>query len=114
MGWIEYAVALLVFNLLGGLAVYGLQRLQAHLPFNPAAMGAVSPDSSFNTAISFMTNTNWQGYGGESTMSYLTQMAGAGGAELPVGRDRHGGPDRADPRLCAPDRRKRSAISGSI
>jgi K+-transporting ATPase ATPase A chain len=78
MGWIEYTVALLVFNLLGGLAVYGLQRLQVHLPFNPAAMGAVSPDSSFNTAISFMTNTNWQGYGGESTMSYLTQMAALG------------------------------------
>ncbi len=75
MGWVQYAVALLVFNLLGGLAVYGLQRLQAHLPFNPAAMGEVSPDSSFNTAISFITNTNWQGYGGESTMSYLTQMA---------------------------------------
>lgn len=75
MGWIEYTIALLVFNLLGGLAVYGLQRLQVHLPFNPAALGAVSPDSSFNTAVSFMTNTNWQGYGGESTMSYLTQMA---------------------------------------
>jgi len=78
MGWIEYTIALLVFNLLGGLAVYGLQRLQVHLPFNPAAMGAVSPDSSFNTALSFMTNTNWQGYGGESTMSYLTQMAALG------------------------------------
>ncbi|MDB5807946.1 MAG: potassium-transporting ATPase subunit KdpA [Betaproteobacteria bacterium] len=78
MGWIEYTVALLVFNLLGALAVYGLQRLQVYLPFNPAAMGAVSPDSSFNTAISFMTNTNWQGYGGESTMSYLTQMAALG------------------------------------
>ena len=91
MGWIEYAIALLVFNLLGGLAVYGLQRLQVHLPFNPAAMGAVSPDSSFNTAISFMTNTNWQGYGGESTMSYLTQMAALDGAELPVRGDRHGG-----------------------
>jgi K+-transporting ATPase ATPase A chain len=76
MGWIQYAIALLIFNLLGGLAVYALQRLQGYLPFNPAAMGAVSPDSSFNTAISFMTNTNWQGYGGESTMSYLTQMAG--------------------------------------
>jgi K+-transporting ATPase ATPase A chain len=78
MGWIDYTVALLVFNLLGGLAVYGLQRLQVQLPFNPAGMGAVSPDSSFNTAISFMTNTNWQGYGGESTMSYLTQMAALG------------------------------------
>jgi potassium-transporting ATPase potassium-binding subunit len=73
-GWVQYAVALLLFNLLGALAVYGLQRLQASLPLNPANMAAVSPDSSFNTAISFATNTNWQGYGGESTMSYLTQM----------------------------------------
>ena len=75
MGWTEYAIAVLVFNLLGGLVVYGFQRLQAVLPLNPQAFGAVSPDSSFNTAVSFMTNTNWQGYGGESTMSYLTQMA---------------------------------------
>ncbi len=74
MGWVQYAVALLVFNLLGALVIYGLQRLQANLPLNPANMAAVSPDSSFNTAISFVTNTNWQGYGGESTMSYLTQM----------------------------------------
>jgi len=73
-GWVRYAVALLLFNLLGALVVYGLQRLQANLPLNPANMAAVSPDSSFNTAISFATNTNWQGYGGESTMSYLTQM----------------------------------------
>jgi len=76
MGWKSYAVSLLVFNLLGVLAVYGLQRLQGALPFNPQAMAAVTPDSSFNTAISFVTNTNWQGYGGETTMSYLTQMLG--------------------------------------
>ena len=76
--WVGYTVALLIFNLVGGLVVYGLQRLQALLPLNPAGMGAVSPDSSFNTAVSFMTNTNWQGYGGESTMSYLSQMAGLG------------------------------------
>ena len=76
MHWTRYALAMLAFNLLGGLAVYGLQRLQAVLPFNPATMGAVSPDSAFNTAVSFMTNTNWQGYGGEATMSYLTQMLG--------------------------------------
>ncbi len=76
MVWTEYAVAMLVFNLLGGFTVYGLQRWQLHLPLNPQALGAVAPDSSFNTAISFVTNTNWQGYGGESTMSYLTQMAG--------------------------------------
>ncbi len=76
MRWTEYAVAALVFNLLGFAAVYALQRFQGMLPLNPAALGAVSPDSAFNTAVSFATNTNWQGYGGESTMSYLTQMAG--------------------------------------
>ncbi len=73
-GWLRYALGLLVFNGLGVLAVYALQRWQAVLPFNPQGMAAVSPDSAFNTAISFVTNTNWQGYGGESTMSYLTQM----------------------------------------
>ena len=74
MGWKTYAVSMLVFNLLGLVAVYAVQRLQGVLPLNPQALGAVSPDSSFNTAVSFATNTNWQGYGGESTMSYLTQM----------------------------------------
>jgi potassium-transporting ATPase potassium-binding subunit len=74
MGWKAYALAMLVFNLVGLLAVYALQRLQAVLPLNPQALSAVSPDSSFNTAVSFATNTNWQGYGGESSMSYLTQM----------------------------------------
>jgi K+-transporting ATPase ATPase A chain len=74
MGWKTYAVAMLLFNAAGMLLVYALQRLQGVLPFNPQAFGAVSPDSSFNTAASFATNTNWQGYGGESTMSYLTQM----------------------------------------
>jgi K+-transporting ATPase ATPase A chain len=76
MGWKRYMVALLVFNTLGALFVYALQRLQLWLPLNPQAFANVSPDSSFNTAISFVTNTNWQGYSGESTMSYLTQMAG--------------------------------------
>jgi len=75
MRWTRYALAMLWFALLGVLAVYGMQRLQDMLPLNPQAFGAVSPDSSFNTAISFLTNTNWQGYSGESTMSYLTQMA---------------------------------------
>ncbi len=74
MGWLKYAFAILLFNVLGVLAVYALQRLQADLPLNPQAFPSVSPDSAFNTAISFATNTNWQGYGGESTMSYLTQM----------------------------------------
>jgi len=76
MGWKRYALALLLFNALGGLAVYLLQRLQVWLPLNPQHFANVSPDSSFNTAVSFITNTNWQGYSGESTMSYLTQMAG--------------------------------------
>ncbi|HEX8978158.1 MAG TPA: potassium-transporting ATPase subunit KdpA [Parasulfuritortus sp.] len=76
MGWLKYALAILLFNVLGVLAVYALQRLQAWLPLNPQAMANVSPDSAFNTAVSFATNTNWQGYGGESTMSYLTQMLG--------------------------------------
>ena len=74
MGWKQYALGLLAFNVLGVIAVYALQRLQGVLPLNPQGMAGVSPDSSFNTAISFVTNTNWQGYGGESTMSYLTQM----------------------------------------
>ena len=74
MNWSQYALALLAFNTLGVFAVYALQRLQFSLPLNPAAMVAVSPDSAFNTAVSFVTNTNWQGYSGESTMSYLTQM----------------------------------------
>ncbi|OUL99171.1 potassium-transporting ATPase subunit KdpA [Variovorax sp. JS1663] len=76
MHWRSYALALLAFNAIGALAVYGLQRLQHLLPLNPAGMGAVSPDSAFNTAVSFVSNTNWQGYAGESTMSYLTQMLG--------------------------------------
>jgi len=76
MGWLHYALAILLFNVLGALAVYALQRLQLWLPLNPQAMANVSPDSSFNTAVSFATNTNWQGYSGESTMSYLTQMLG--------------------------------------
>ncbi|MGM9488531.1 potassium-transporting ATPase subunit KdpA [Ideonella sp. YS5] len=75
-GWLRYTVGLLIFNGLGVLAVYALQRLQAGLPFNPQGMPAVSPDSSFNTAVSFVTNTNWQGYSGEATMSYLVQMLG--------------------------------------
>jgi K+-transporting ATPase ATPase A chain len=75
MTWKTYAIAMLLFNAAGMLVVYALQRLQGVLPLNPQGFGAVTPDSSFNTAASFATNTNWQGYGGESTMSYLTQMA---------------------------------------
>ena len=76
MSWQRYAIALIVFNALGAVFVYGLQRLQLWLPLNPQHFANVTPDSSFNTAVSFVTNTNWQGYSGESTMGYLTQMAG--------------------------------------
>ena len=74
MGWKTYAIALLVFNTIGAFVVYAVQRMQAWLPLNPQAFANVGPDSAFNTAISFVSNTNWQGYAGESTMSYLTQM----------------------------------------
>jgi K+-transporting ATPase ATPase A chain len=76
MDWKAYAAAVLVFSLVGFIFLYLLQRLQGFLPLNPTGMGAVSPDSSLNTAVSFVSNTNWQGYGGETTMSYLTQMVG--------------------------------------
>ena len=78
MRWTEYAASMLVFNLLGLVFVYALQRLQFHLPLNPQELPNVTPDSAFNTAASFATNTNWQGYSGEATMSYLTQMLGLG------------------------------------
>ncbi len=75
-GWKRYALGLLLVNFIGFIVVYLLQRLQGMLPLNPQDFGAVSPESSFNTAVSFASNTNWQGYVGESTMSYLTQMLG--------------------------------------
>ena len=74
--WTTYTFSLLAFSFMSVLFVYGFQRLQAHLPFNPDHMTAVRPDLALNTAVSFVTNTNWQSYGGESTMSHLTQMAG--------------------------------------
>ena len=74
--WLTYTVAMLLFHVGGFLIIYGLMRLQAVLPFNPAEQSAVAQDLSFNTAISFITNTNWQNYGGESTLSYLVQMLG--------------------------------------
>ncbi|HXR36390.1 MAG TPA: potassium-transporting ATPase subunit KdpA [Candidatus Binataceae bacterium] len=76
MTWVEYAVAMLLFSFVGMVVLYGLERLQQFLPLNPQAFGPPAPDLAFNTAASFTTNTNWQAYGGESTMSYLTQMAG--------------------------------------
>ena len=76
MDWKIYTIAMLTFNVLGLFFVYALQRLQGILPLNPQGLAAVSADSSWNTAVSFASNTNWQGYGGEVTMSYLTQMLG--------------------------------------
>ncbi len=78
-GWKPYALALLAFNAVGTLFVYGVQRLQAVLPLNPDGMAAVPPDSAFNTAVSFVANTDWQGYGGEATMAHLTQMVALAG-----------------------------------
>jgi K+-transporting ATPase ATPase A chain len=74
--WTTYTIAMLLFNLAGLLLLYAMQRLQGVLPFNPQGLGAISPDSSFNTAVSFTTNTNWQSYVPESIMSYFTQMVG--------------------------------------
>src|SRR5215471_15578549 len=74
--WVEYAIAMLLFSAAGMLLLYGMERLQYYLPLNPQKFGAVAPELAFNTAASFTTNTNWQAYGGESTMSYFTQMAG--------------------------------------
>jgi K+-transporting ATPase ATPase A chain len=80
MGWNRYAAAVLLFNLGGLVLVYALQRLQGLLPLNPARLGAAPPDLSFNTAASFTPNTNWQAYGGEITLSYLTQMLATSGS----------------------------------
>jgi K+-transporting ATPase ATPase A chain len=76
MGWIEYAISMLLFSVVSMVVLYALQRLQLHLPYNPQKLAGVAPDLAFNTAASFTTNTNWQNYGGETTMSYFTQMAG--------------------------------------
>lgn len=76
MSWKTYAMAMTLFNVIGMLVVYGLQRFQHHLPLNPMVLPGVAPDLAFNTAVSFATNTNWQSYGGETTLSYLTQMLG--------------------------------------
>src|SRR5438309_2857214 len=77
MQWTEYAISMLLFSVVSMIVLYAMERLQGYLPFNPQKLGAVNPSAlAFNTAASFTTNTNWQNYGGETTMSYLTQMAG--------------------------------------
>lgn len=75
-GWLAYTFGVMAFSLAGFLLLYAMLRLQAFLPFNPQGFGAVAPDLAFNTAVSFVTNTNWQSYGGETTMSHFSQMAG--------------------------------------
>ena len=74
--WTTYTIAMLAFSIAGFVSLYLMQRLQAVLPFNPQGLAAVTPDLSFNTSVSFVTNTNWQSYAGETTMSYLVQMLG--------------------------------------
>src|SRR5271154_2896203 len=74
--WVAYTIAMVVFSVAGFLSLYALQRLQSFLPLNPRGLGAVAPDLAFNTSVSFITNTNWQNYSGETTMSHLTQMLG--------------------------------------
>ena len=74
--WTTYAISLLIFSMVSALVLYGMQRLQAHLPLNPDHLSSVSAPLSFNTAVSFLTNTNWQSYAGEATMSHFTQMPG--------------------------------------
>ena len=113
MSWRSYTVAVLLFNGIGLLAVYGLLRLQHLLPLNPQRFAANTPDLAFNTAASFATNTNWQSYGGETTMSYLSQMLGLDGAELRLGGVRHGGAGGADSRTVRVASRRPSATSGS-
>ena len=105
---------MLVFSVAGFLSLYALQRLQDVLPFNPQGLDAVGPDLAFNTSVSFVTNTNWQSYMPETTMSYLVADGRADGAQFRLGRDRHRAGDRADPRLRAALGARRSAISGSI
>ncbi len=113
-GWLAYTLAMLAFSALGFASLYAILRLQACLPLNPQGFAGVPPDLAFNTAVSFVTNTNWQAYGGETTMSHFSPDGRAHRAELPVGRDRHRPGAGGDPRLRAQRARRRSAISGSI
>ena len=112
--WFIYAIAMIAFSIAGFVSLYALQRFQNLLPLNPQGFDAVPPDLAFNTSISFITNTNWQNYGGETTMSHLTQMLGLTIAQLPLRRDRPRHGVRAGARASRARRRRRSAISGSI
>ncbi len=114
MSWKKYAVAMLLFNVVGFLGRLSAAATAGRLAAQSAAASRPTARiSSFNTAVSFATNTNWQGYGGETTMSYLSQMLGADGAELRLGGDRHGRAGGVDSRLGAAHGARRSATSGS-
>ena len=97
--WTGYALAMLAFNLAGFALLYVVLRLQGVMPWNPEGLPPMAPDLAFNTAMSFVTNTNWQAYSGEAALSYFSQMAGPDGAELRLGRDRHGGRRRGVTRV---------------
>ncbi len=97
MGWKTYTVAMLLFSLFGFAVVFLLQRLQGFLPFNPQGLGTVAPDLAFNTAASFVSNTNWQSYSGEITLSYLTQMLALTVQNFVSAGDRHGDPGGLNP-----------------
>ena len=112
-GWKAYAVSVLAFSFVSIVVLYLLQRVQGVLPLNQAGLGPVEEFLSFNTAVSFVTNTNWQNYAGESTMTHLTQAAGLAVQNFASAGGRHGGRDRPHPRPRPPDRRARSATSGS-
>ena len=99
MTWQTYATTTLVFNALGLIVVYVVQRWQGWLPLNPQQLPAVAPDLAFNTAVSFATNTNWQAYSGGKHVKLLYSDGWSDSAELPVRRDRHGGPRCARPRI---------------
>ena len=112
--WKQYTLAMLLFSLVSCLFTYAILRLQHLLPLNPQGLGPLSPHLAFNTAVSFTTNTNWQSYGGESTMSYFSQMVGADDPQLRLGGRRHRHRRRAGPRHRPPVGRRPSATSGSI
>jgi K+-transporting ATPase ATPase A chain len=103
MRWTEYAIAMLLFSLVSMVVLYLMQRLQGYLPFNPQKFGGVSPAHlAFNTAASFTTNTNWQAYSGETTMSYFTQMAGLAVPQLCLSRHWNSARDCVHSRHCPP------------
>ena len=112
--WLTYAVSMLFFGVAGFVTLYALQRLQWYLPFNPQGQAGVEQVLAFNTAVSFVTNTNWQSYVPETTMGYLVQMAGLTVHNFRLGRGRHRAGDCPDSRLCPARGERRSATFGSI